>query len=134
MKHLLFESGQVIFSEGDSSDLTYRILAGSVDIAVRDKDGGQRRIASLGSKDIFGEMGIIDDSPRSATATAREQTACQAYTAEEVLELLTNNPVEAIDLIKSLIIRLKTANRKLAAKGRDAHVAAVGGPADTEGT
>ena len=134
MKNLLFESGQVIFSEGDPSDLTYRILDGSVDIVVSDKDGGRRRIASLGSKDIFGEMGIIDDSPRSATAIAREQTACQAYTAEEVLELLTNNPVEAIDLIKSLIIRLKTANRKLAAKGRGPHAAAIGELADIERT
>lgn len=116
MQHLLFERGQTIFSEGDRSDLTYRILAGSVDITVGDKDGGQKRIASLGPEDIFGEMGIIDDSPRSATATAREQTACQAYSADEVLELLTSNPEEAIDLIRSLIIRLKGANRKLATK------------------
>lgn len=120
MQHLLFESGQRIFSEGDPSDLTYRILNGSVDITVSGKEGGQRRISSLGPEDIFGEMGIIDDSPRSATATAREQTACQAYTAEEVLELLTSNPQEAIDLIKSLIIRLKSTNRKLASKGTEA--------------
>ena len=116
MQHLLFEQGQTIFSEGDPSDLTYRILDGSVDIWVSDNNEGQKRIASLGPQDIFGEMGIIDDSPRSATATAREQTACQAYTADEVLELLTSNPEEAIDLIRSLIIRLKSANRKLAAK------------------
>jgi CRP/FNR family cyclic AMP-dependent transcriptional regulator len=116
MRHLLFERGQTIFSEGDPSDLTYRILDGSVDIWVSDNNGGQRRIASLGPEDIFGEMGIIDDSPRSATATAREQTACQAYAADEVLELLTSNPEEAIDLIRSLIVRSKGANRKLAAK------------------
>ncbi len=116
MQHLVFESGQLIFSEGDPSVLTYRILNGSVNITVSHKDGGQQRIASLGPGDVFGEMGIIDDSPRSATATAREQTACQAYTAEEVMELLTSNSEEAVDLIRSLIIRLKTTNRKLVAK------------------
>ena len=116
MQQLVFESGQTIFSEGDPSILTYRILDGSVDITARRKDGAQHRIASLGPGDVFGEMGIIDDSPRSATAIAREQTACQAYTAEEVMELLTTNSEEAIDLIKSLIIRLKSANRKLVAK------------------
>lgn len=116
MQHFVFERGQIIFSEGPPSDLTYRILDGSVDITVSGKDAVQSRIASLGPRDIFGEMGITDDSPRSATATAREQTACQAYTADEVLELLTSTPEEAIDLIKSLIIRLKTANRKLASR------------------
>jgi CRP-like cAMP-binding protein len=119
MRHLLFERDQVIFSEGEPSDLTYRILEGSVDVLVSGRNGGNRRIASLGPQDIFGEMGIIDDSPRSATAIAREQTACQAYTAEEVLELLSCNPAEAIDLIRSLIIRLKAANRKLSATASD---------------
>ena len=114
MKQLLFESGRKIFSQGDPSELTYRIVAGSVDIVVNARDGGQRRIASLGPEDIFGEMGIIDDSPRSASAIAREQTACQAYSADEVLELLSSNPDEAIDMIRSLIFRLRTANRKLA--------------------
>ena len=119
MRHLLFERDQVIFSEGEPSDLTYRIIEGSVDVLVGGRNGGNRRIASLGPQDIFGEMGIIDDSPRSATAIAREQTACQAYTAEEVLELLSRNPAEAIDLIRSLIIRLKAANRKLSATASD---------------
>lgn len=114
MQNYVFESGQTIFSQGDPSNLTYRILAGSVDITVRTQSGVQKKIASLGPGDIFGEMGIIDDSPRSATATAGEQAACQAYSAEEVLELLATNPEEAIDLIRSLIIRLRNANRKLA--------------------
>lgn len=116
MQNLLFAKGQTIFSEGEPSDLTYRILAGSVDITVGHKDGRQKTIASLGPDEIFGEMGIIDDSPRSATATAREETACQAYSAEEVLELLSSDPGEAIDLIRSLIIRLKSANYKLVSK------------------
>lgn len=123
MQNIVFESGQKIFSQGDPSNLTYRILAGSVDITVLTQGGAQKKIASLGPDDVFGEMGIIDDSPRSATATAREQTACQAYSAEEVLELLANNPEEAIDLIRSLILRLRNANRKLATDGTKA-----GGP------
>ena len=117
MQNFVFETGQTIFSQGDPSNLTYRVLAGSVDITVRTQSGTQKRIASLGPGDIFGEMGIIDDSPRSATAIAREQTACQAYSGEEVLELLATNPEETIDLIRSLIIRLRNANRKLAADG-----------------
>ena len=117
MQQLEFEPGQIIFSEGDPSHLTYRILAGSVDIAVQDHDGGERKIASLGKDEIFGEMGIIDDSPRSASAIAREPTTCQVYSADEVLSLLSSNSDEAIDMIRSLITRLRAVNRKLASTG-----------------
>ena len=116
MQQMLFEPGQVIFAEGDPSAMTYRIVAGSVDITIARADGSVKRIASLGPDEIFGEMGIIDDSPRSASATAREQTCCQAYSADEVLELLSGNSTEAIDMIRSLVLRLRSANRKLAAR------------------
>ncbi len=116
MQKLIFEPGQTIFSEGDPSDFTYRILSGSVDIIVAQRDGAEGRIASLGPNEVFGEMGIIDPASRSATAVAREQTACEVYEADEVIELMSSNPEQAIDLIRTLITRLRSANRKLAAK------------------
>jgi CRP-like cAMP-binding protein len=116
MRQILFEAGQTIFSEGEPSTYTYRIVAGSVDIVVRGRESPERRIASLGPDEVFGEMGIIDPAPRSATAVAREPTACVAYTAEEVIELMSSDPAQAIALLQSLIIRLRTANRKLMAK------------------
>ncbi|MEM7177236.1 MAG: cyclic nucleotide-binding domain-containing protein [Pseudomonadota bacterium] len=116
MQNVLFEAGQTIFSEGDPSTHTYRIQAGSVDIVILGHDGDQRRIASLGPDEIFGEMGIIDPAPRSATAIAREPTACEVYTADEVIDLMSNDPEKAIDWLRSLIMRLRASNRKLAAK------------------
>lgn len=116
MRQLMFEDGQTIFAEGDPSTLTFRIIAGSVDICVARTDGSTGRIATLGPDEVFGEMGIIDDGPRSATAIAREPTVCVAYTADEVMALLERDPAQAIDLIRSLIVRLRLANRKLAAR------------------
>jgi len=116
MKHRLFEPGQTIFAEGDPSDLAYLILAGSVDIVVRDPSGAERKVAALGPDEVFGEMGLIDPGPRSATAVAREQTACEAWTADEVDDLMLSDPAKAVDLLRSLIIRLRASNRKLAAK------------------
>lgn len=116
MRNVVFEAGQIIFSEGDPSNLTYKVIAGSVDIIIIDRNGDERRLASVGPDEVFGEMGIIDPAPRSATAIAREQTACISYTADEVIELMSSNPSEAIGLIKSLILRLRNSNRKLAAK------------------
>ena len=116
MKNEIFEAGETIFSEGDPSGHTYRVLAGSVDIVIRGRDGDERRIASVGPDEVFGEMGIIDPAPRSATAIAREQTACECFDSDEVIELMSSNPAQAMALIKSLILRLRVSNRKVAAK------------------
>ena len=116
MQNIVFEAGQTIFSEGDPSTHTYKILAGSVDIVIRGREGDERRVASIGPDEVFGEMGIINPGPRSATAIAREQTACAAYTADEVIALMSSEPVEAMQIIRSLILRLRNSNRKLAAK------------------
>ena len=116
MENVGFGAGQTIFSEGAASTYTYRIIAGSVDIVIAGQDGDERKITSIGPDEVFGEMGIIDPAPRSATAIAREQTVCEAYTADEVIAMMSSDPAKAMDLLKSLIIRLRTSNRKLAAK------------------
>jgi CRP-like cAMP-binding protein len=117
MRTVLFEAGQTIFSQGDPSTYTYHILAGSVDIVIAGRDGVEKRIASIGPEEVFGEMGVIDSAPRSATAIAREPTACEAYTAEEIVELMSSDPARAMALLRSMILRLRASNRKLASKG-----------------
>lgn len=116
MRTILFDTGQTIFSEGDPSALTYRIIAGSVDIVILGWDGSERKLSSLGPEEIFGEMGIIDPGPRSATAIAREPTCCEIYTADEMFDLMADDPSRAMDVVRSLTLRLRGANRKLAAR------------------
>ena len=116
MRTVLFEAGQTVFSQGDASAFTYHILAGSVDIVIVGRDGVEKRIASIGPEEVFGEMGIIDPAPRSATAIAREPTACEAYTAEEIVELMSSDPARAMALLRSMILRLRASNRKLTSK------------------
>jgi CRP-like cAMP-binding protein len=117
MQSVFFEAGQTVFSQGDPSTYTYRIVAGSVDIVIASSDGKEKRIASIGPDEVFGEMGIIDAAPRSATAIAREPTVCKAYTADEVVELMSSDPAEAMALLRSMILRLRASNRKLASTG-----------------
>lgn len=113
---ILFESGETIFSQGDQSTETYQIVTGSVDIVIKGDDGAEKRVAALGPDEVFGEMGIIDPAPRSATAIAREPTACMVFTADQVIEMMNSEPAQAMSLIRSLIIRLRNSNRKLSAK------------------
>ena len=68
-----FEAGEVIFRSGDDARDAYIIESGKV--AVSDSvDGKNIQIAELGAGEIFGEMSMIDDAPRSATVTAIEAT------------------------------------------------------------
>ena len=112
MQQLRFSAGEIIFQEGDASDLTYLIWAGSVEV-VRETPHGPKRIAVLAKDDFLGEMGVIEDRPRSATAIALEPTVCSAIAKEEFVEMLLERPQEAMDLLRVLFDRLRTMNDEL---------------------
>lgn len=116
MEKIVFGAGKTIFEQGDASDKIYLILAGSVDIVILGRDGSERCIASLGPDEIFGEMGILSPAPRSATAIAREPTACEVFPANDFINLMSTDPEKAMELVKSLVLRLRNADRRLAAK------------------
>lgn len=71
-----FQQGQVIFREGDKSQEAYFIVSGLVEITLQTSHGVQS-LAKIGAGEIFGEMGMIMDRPRSATATALENTTVE---------------------------------------------------------
>ena len=62
------KKGAEIFAEGDQGDSFYQLLEGSVAITKKDEAGTQREVAVLKENDILGEMALLTDSPRSATA------------------------------------------------------------------
>ncbi|MDX1400859.1 MAG: cyclic nucleotide-binding domain-containing protein, partial [Kiloniellales bacterium] len=112
MQQLRFNAGETIFTEGDPSDLAYLIWSGRVEVS-RQTPQGARRIAILSKDQFLGEMGVIDDQPRSATAKALEPTVCSAITKDEFVEMLLKRPEEAMDLLRVLFDRLRTANDSL---------------------
>ena len=113
MKRHSFESGEVIFREGDSSDAAFLILSGKVEVVRRQIDGGDKHIAVLDKGEYVGEMGAIDDKPRSATALAMGPVICMSVDQEEFMDMLLKRPQESIELLKVLFERLRDANRKL---------------------
>ena len=114
MQRRSFQAGETIFKMGENSDRAYLIVIGGVDIFVHGKGGGLK-VASLAPGEVFGEMGLIDAGPRSADAVANDYTVCACYDADQLLDLLDRDPGEAIVFIKTLIRRLREANRSLAA-------------------
>lgn len=71
MSDLLYRAGEVIFRQGYPSDHAYIILSGEVEIYKENPDGSEEHIAELGEGQMFGEYGVLDDAPRSASARAR---------------------------------------------------------------
>jgi hypothetical protein len=69
-----FAPGQRFFSQGDASDAAYVILVGKAQV-VLDLPAGAFKIAELGTNDIVGEMGILSDTPRSASVIAEGVSA-----------------------------------------------------------
>jgi CRP-like cAMP-binding protein len=119
MKRLNFADGETIFRQGDRSDAAYLILDGEVEIVREGPDGSEDVIDVLGRGDYFGEMGAIDDQPRSASARARRALACMSVDRAEFMDMLLTRPQESIQLLKILFERLRRTNAKLARLRRD---------------
>ena len=108
----VFQPGQVIFREGDTSQEAFRILRGRVEISIL-ADGKPVILAQLGEGDIFGEMAMVDERPRSASAQALDVTECEVLTPENFNELVLSRPEVLIPYMASFFERLRTANDRL---------------------
>jgi len=65
-----YKKGEIIFKQGDPADCMYDIRWGSVGIYLNYGTSDEKMLAQLRGDDIFGEMGLVDEAPRSATAVA----------------------------------------------------------------
>lgn len=77
MSDLIFSAGEVIFKELYPSDHAYIIKRGKVEIYRTHPDGTEESLAMLSRGEMFGEYGVLDDKPRSASARAIEDTELQ---------------------------------------------------------
>lgn len=98
-------AGATIFEQGAAGDELYIIRSGTVDVEAA---GGLRITLTTG--DAFGEMSILDDGPRSATAMAATDCTCLVIRRGEFLSLLGAAPQIATSVIESLSARVRAAN------------------------
>jgi CRP-like cAMP-binding protein len=126
-----FQPGQVIFREGDQSQEAYCVLTGRVRLTI-DSLSGPKELAQLGPGQIFGEMGMIDDAPRAATAEAMEPTTLEVVNESVFSQLILENPERRRRYLATLFERLRQANMavRLAEKERSASTAAEGPSAE----
>jgi CRP/FNR family transcriptional regulator len=108
-----YAKDQIIFCENEPGDELYIIKKGSVKISKL-ISGKETILAVLKSGDIFGEMALLDNRPRSATAIAAEDCELAAINRQNFDKLVIEQPVMAERLITLLSERIWTAYRQLA--------------------
>ncbi len=97
-----FREGETIFKEGDPGEHMYFVLAGRINIVVRDNV-----VDTVGMGGIVGEMALIDDKPRSASAIAK--TACKLIPIDQgrFMSLVQETPDFAIQVMRVMANRLR---------------------------
>lgn len=107
-----FKAGDIIFCEYEKGDEFYIIKNGKVRIA-KIQDNKEKTLDVFEPASIFGEMAIIEDAPRSATAIAETDCKLVVLKKQNFFELLASNPQWALSLIKILSRRIFDAQRRL---------------------
>jgi len=106
-----FAASEEIFGEGSPGDGVYVIAEGCVEIAYR-VDAKQRRVFSrLGPGEIFGEMAVIENLPRSAAAIAAEDARAYFIPRDKMLAVLQHSPALAFNLLQEISRRLRDFNQ-----------------------
>ena len=106
-----YETGQEIVRQGDTGVGAFIIRSGKVEV-VQDRDGTQTKLATLGPGDVFGEMALLDEFPRSATVRAVEPTTALGIQRWHFRGILESHPQIALALLPVLTKRLRNAERE----------------------
>jgi CRP/FNR family cyclic AMP-dependent transcriptional regulator len=105
--------GSAILQEGAVADALYVVVSGRVKVMMGEEDGKETILSILGPGEFFGEMGLIDDNPRSATVMAIEPCELLAITRRDFRRCLLENPELAMAVMRVLVRRLREADRKI---------------------
>jgi len=107
-----FHAGEMIFSEFERGDKFYLIQSGSVEI-VKILGNVTKILAVLSTGDMFGEMALLEDSPRSASAIAAVETKVMVFDRDNFQNLMLGNPATALKLLKMFTKRIYESKRRL---------------------
>ncbi len=100
-----YKAGDIIFQEGDPAEELFIVKSGKVEIRL-----GNRLLDTLGDMSIFGEMALIDNGPRSATAIAATDSMLVPVSEKQFLLMVGRTPFFALNVMRVLVKRLRNSN------------------------
>jgi CRP/FNR family cyclic AMP-dependent transcriptional regulator len=108
-----YRDGEVIVREGDPATGCFMIVSGRVEVSKGAASATPTVLATMGPGEVFGEMAVIDEHPRSATVRALEATECVAIRRADFVESLRRRPGMAAQLLPVLVRRVRQAEARL---------------------
>ena len=113
VQHRRYPRGALIVRAGDETDALYIILAGRVKVLIQDDEGHEVILSMMGPHDFFGEMGLLDDQPRSASVETLEPCEMLRLSKAGFVTCMKDNFDLAMRIIRNLVKRLRDADRKI---------------------
>jgi CRP/FNR family cyclic AMP-dependent transcriptional regulator len=114
LRNRSIRKGDLLFHKGDEGTALYIISKGLIKIAVPTRRGDEVTLAILTDGDFFGEMALLDDMPRSADATALEDTQLHVLSRADFLSFLIQNEHAVRAIIQVLSLRLRRTDDMVA--------------------
>jgi CRP/FNR family transcriptional regulator/CRP/FNR family cyclic AMP-dependent transcriptional regulator len=111
--HRHYPKDTVVFFENDEGDSLFMIVSGRVKVTILGDDGREVILTVLGAGEFFGEMALLDDEPRSATAIAIEECELLSLQRSDFEGVLSAKPSISMALIGVLTTRLRKANHQI---------------------
>ena len=109
----LFEAGSTIIEQGENTTKVYFLISGIVQVVDYSNTGRAMTYATLKEGDMFGEIAIIDELPRSAWVSTITPCRLASLPGALFLEMVKQNADISLDLLKQFSLRLRLSNSKL---------------------
>lgn len=108
-----YPRNSTIISAGDPNDALYIVISGRLKVMMSDDEGREVILALLSQGEFFGEMGLIDEEPRSATVIAIEACELLTISKADFRKCLQENFDIAMAVMRGLVKRLREADKKI---------------------
>ena len=110
----VFFAGERVFDINDQGDHLYIIIEGKIGISIDPDPAKKEYVAFIGPGETFGEMNLVDDLPRSATAHAIEDTRVLALEKSRLSGLLMSYPEIGIGIMRALSLKIREGHARYA--------------------
>lgn len=107
------ERGEVLFEQGDEGDALFAILEGTLEVSFLAMSGRKLSLTLMRPGEIFGEIALFDNGPRTATIAAAERSRVLRVRQGDVMEQIRQHPDLAVDLIRLAGLRMRWMGSQL---------------------
>jgi CRP/FNR family transcriptional regulator, cyclic AMP receptor protein len=108
-----FQPGETLFFEGDPGQTVYLIESGQARIYVQNEEGQETSVAVYGAGELLGELAVIDEQPRSASAVALQPTVAHVIDRDRFHDWLRRSPQLSRNFLRALSARIRHTTRQV---------------------